>query len=66
MWQYMVKVYLQSLIYIIKILKVLLSVWDYTGILQIGEAVFFQSGGRGIRGYVGDIWETMAEVLNFS
>ncbi|KDR08390.1 hypothetical protein L798_00803, partial [Zootermopsis nevadensis] len=32
----------------------------------IGEAVFFQSGGREINGYIGDIWETMAEVLNFS
>ncbi|GFG28370.1 hypothetical protein Cfor_01747 [Coptotermes formosanus] len=31
-----------------------------------GEAVFFQSGGRVISGYVGDIWNTMADVLNFS
>jgi hypothetical protein len=34
--------------------------------LQADEVVFFQSQGRGISGYIGDIWYTMADVLNFS
>ncbi|XP_033607875.1 uncharacterized protein LOC111865832 isoform X4 [Cryptotermes secundus] len=36
------------------------------GMLQADEVVFFQSEGNGISGYIGDIWNTMADVLNFS
>jgi hypothetical protein len=35
-------------------------------ILQIGEGVFLQSEGRVISGYVGDIWNTIADILNFT
>jgi hypothetical protein len=48
------------------LIKIKWRVSKCTGILQIGEAVFFQSGRRGISGYVGDIWNIMADVLNLS